>query len=127
NTADGFVPGVATWHLAPLSMLWEGRTKEQICEQMKDPARNGARHSGERRHRAHEGGSSRPLGLDARRRPHAALARDVRGSFGSLRQRRHALPARWMKVVRGPEDPHAGARLDASTAARLPRRRLVAR
>jgi len=22
NTADGFVPGVATWHLAPLSMLW---------------------------------------------------------------------------------------------------------
>src|SRR5207302_7917946 len=46
NTADGFVPGVATWHLAPLSMLWEGRTKEQICEQMKDPARNGGRHSG---------------------------------------------------------------------------------
>ena len=28
-------------------MLWEGRTKEQICEQMKDPARNGGRHSGE--------------------------------------------------------------------------------
>ena len=28
NTADGFVPGVATWQLAPLSMLWEGRTKE---------------------------------------------------------------------------------------------------
>ena len=24
NTADGFVPGVATWGLAPLSMLWEG-------------------------------------------------------------------------------------------------------
>jgi hypothetical protein len=46
NTADGFVPGVATWHLAPLSMLWEGRTKEQICEQMKDPARNGARRTG---------------------------------------------------------------------------------
>ena len=29
NTADGFVPGVATWHLAPVSMLWEGRTREQ--------------------------------------------------------------------------------------------------
>jgi len=41
NTADGFVPGVATWHLAPLSMLWEGRTRRQICEQMKDPTRNG--------------------------------------------------------------------------------------
>src|SRR5258708_31822192 len=41
NTADGFVPGVATWRLAPPSMLWEGRTEAQICEQMKDPARNG--------------------------------------------------------------------------------------
>ena len=46
NTADGFVPGVRDWHLAPLSMLWEGRTKEQICEQMKDPARNGGRRTG---------------------------------------------------------------------------------
>jgi hypothetical protein len=46
NTADGFVPGVATWHLAPLSMLWEGRSKQQICEQMKDPARNGGRRTG---------------------------------------------------------------------------------
>jgi hypothetical protein len=43
NTANGFVPGVANWRLAPLSMLWEGRTKRQICEQMKDPARNGGR------------------------------------------------------------------------------------
>ncbi len=47
NTADGFVPGVSTWALAPLSMLWEGRTKGQICEQMKDPARNGGRRTGE--------------------------------------------------------------------------------
>jgi len=46
NTADGFVPGVADWHLAPLSMLWEGLTKAQICEQMKDPARNGGRTTG---------------------------------------------------------------------------------
>jgi hypothetical protein len=46
NTADGFVPGVATWHLAPLSMLWEGRSQQQICEQMKDPARNGGRRTG---------------------------------------------------------------------------------
>jgi len=43
NTADGFVPGVATWELAPLSMLWEGKTKGQICQQMKDPRRNGGR------------------------------------------------------------------------------------
>ena len=47
NTADDFVPGVATWRLAPLSMLWEGRTNRQICEQVKDPARNGGRHTGE--------------------------------------------------------------------------------
>ena len=47
NTADGFVPGVADWRLAPLSMLWEGRSAQQICEQMKDPARNGGRHTPE--------------------------------------------------------------------------------
>ncbi len=47
NTADGFVPGVANWHLAPVSMRWEGLTKAQICEQMKDPARNGGRRTGE--------------------------------------------------------------------------------
>jgi len=47
NTAGGFVPGVENWRLAPLSMLWEGRTKEQICVQIKDPARNGGRQTGE--------------------------------------------------------------------------------
>jgi hypothetical protein len=47
NTADGFVPGVATWRLAPVSMKWEGLTKQEICEQMKDPARNGGRSTGE--------------------------------------------------------------------------------
>jgi hypothetical protein len=47
NTADGFVPGVPDWHLAPPSMKWEGLTKAQICAQMKDPARNGGRRSGE--------------------------------------------------------------------------------
>jgi hypothetical protein len=46
NTADGFVPGVPNWHLAPLSMKWEGLTKGQICEQLKDPARNGGRRTG---------------------------------------------------------------------------------
>jgi hypothetical protein len=47
NTADGFVPGVADWRLAPLSMLWEGRSAQQICEQVKDPARNGGRRTAE--------------------------------------------------------------------------------
>lgn len=44
NTGDnGKVPGVPGWHLAPVSMKWEGLTKSQICEQIKDPARNGNR------------------------------------------------------------------------------------
>ena len=47
NTAAGIVPGAKGWALAPLSMLWEGRTPAQICEQIKDPARNGGRRSGE--------------------------------------------------------------------------------
>jgi len=47
NTPDGFVPGAAGWQLAPLSMNWEGLTKRQICIQMKDPARNGGRRTGE--------------------------------------------------------------------------------
>ncbi len=47
NTADGFVPGVATWALAPVSMKWEGLTKAEICEELKDPARNGGRRTGE--------------------------------------------------------------------------------
>ncbi|MFC3108971.1 hypothetical protein ACFOFO_13555 [Undibacterium arcticum] len=43
NSADGKVPGAPNWHLAPLSMKWEGLTQAQICEQIKDPARNGNR------------------------------------------------------------------------------------
>jgi hypothetical protein len=35
------VPGHPRWHLAPLSMAWQGKTLKQICEQIKDPARNG--------------------------------------------------------------------------------------
>jgi hypothetical protein len=35
------VPGDPQWHLAPLSMAWQGRSLGQICEQIKDPARNG--------------------------------------------------------------------------------------
>src|SRR3989442_14712186 len=46
NTADGSVPGAPNWHLAPSSMKWEGLTKQQICEEMKDPARNGGRRTG---------------------------------------------------------------------------------
>ena len=43
NFDPGRVPGHAHWHLAPLSMAWEGKTAGQICSQVKDPARNGNR------------------------------------------------------------------------------------
>lgn len=37
------VPGNEHWGLAPESMTWEGRSLGQICEQLKDPTRNGNR------------------------------------------------------------------------------------
>jgi hypothetical protein len=37
------VPGAEHWGLAPASMAWQGLTIGQICEQIKDPARNGNR------------------------------------------------------------------------------------
>jgi hypothetical protein len=37
------VPGAPNWHLAPRSMAWVGRTPRALCEQLKDPARNGGR------------------------------------------------------------------------------------
>jgi hypothetical protein len=45
--ADNFdpaqVPGHPQWHLAPASMAWEERSLGEICEQIKDPARNGGK------------------------------------------------------------------------------------
>jgi len=46
NTAQGKVPGAPNWHLAPLSMRWEGLDKTAVCQQMRDPARNGNRKTG---------------------------------------------------------------------------------
>jgi len=37
------VPGAPHWGLAPASMAWQGLTTGGICEQVKDPARNGNR------------------------------------------------------------------------------------
>jgi len=37
------VPGNPNWHLAPREMGWIGRSLGQICEQIKDPKRNGGR------------------------------------------------------------------------------------
>lgn len=43
NYDPGHMPGHDHWHLAPLSMAWQGKTAGQICQQVKDPARNGNR------------------------------------------------------------------------------------
>jgi hypothetical protein len=43
NYEPGRMPGHPEWHLAPLSMAWEGKTLGEICAQIKDPARNGGR------------------------------------------------------------------------------------
>ena len=43
NMADGRVPGAPNWHLAPLSMGWEGLSDAQLCEVLKDRRKNGDR------------------------------------------------------------------------------------
>jgi hypothetical protein len=43
NYDPGTVPGAPHWHLAPRKMAWEGFTVGEICEQIKDPERNGGR------------------------------------------------------------------------------------
>lgn len=43
NQAIARVPGAPNWRLADRSMAWQGKTPRQICEQLKDPAKNGHR------------------------------------------------------------------------------------
>jgi hypothetical protein len=43
NFDPGRVPGAPHWALAPRSMAWEGLSPREVCEQVKDPARNGRR------------------------------------------------------------------------------------
>ncbi len=52
----GSLPGHDVWHLAPASMAWEDRSLGEICEQLKDPARNGGRTLAElQEHNAEDG------------------------------------------------------------------------
>lgn len=49
------IPGNPAWHLAPIEMAWEGKTLRQICEQLKDPKRNGDKTMAEMvEHMAHD-------------------------------------------------------------------------
>jgi hypothetical protein len=43
NVEHARVPGAPNWHLAPIEMAWVGKTPRHICEQMKDPKRNGGK------------------------------------------------------------------------------------
>jgi hypothetical protein len=43
NFDPGQVPGHAHWHLAPVSMAWQGKSPAEICVQIKDSSRNGNR------------------------------------------------------------------------------------
>jgi hypothetical protein len=37
------VPGAPKWHLAPIEMAWVGKSVSYLCDQIKDPKRNGGR------------------------------------------------------------------------------------
>lgn len=37
------IPGHPLWHLAPIEMAWQGKSLGEICEQIKDPERNGGK------------------------------------------------------------------------------------
>ncbi|QRM44781.1 Isoquinoline 1-oxidoreductase subunit [Rhizobium sp. BG4] len=37
------IPGNPAWHLAPIEMAWVGKSLGEICQQLKDPKRNGGR------------------------------------------------------------------------------------
>src|SRR4029077_100166 len=43
NYAPSGVPGHPMWHVAPTSMAWQTKSLGQICEQIKDPRRNGGK------------------------------------------------------------------------------------
>jgi hypothetical protein len=43
NFEPAGVPGHPQWHMAPVEMAWQTKSLGQICEQIKDPDRNGKR------------------------------------------------------------------------------------
>lgn len=43
NYDSAQMPGHPEWHLAPAEMAWENKSLGEICEQIKDPERNGGK------------------------------------------------------------------------------------
>ena len=37
------IPGHPRWDMAPIEMAWQGKSASEICQQIKDPQRNGGR------------------------------------------------------------------------------------
>jgi len=50
NFDPGKIPGHPEWHLAPIEMAWAGKSLGEICEQIKDPERNGGKNLDELMH-----------------------------------------------------------------------------
>jgi hypothetical protein len=43
NFDPGHIPGHPQWHVAPIEMAWQGKSLAYICQQIKDPKRNGGK------------------------------------------------------------------------------------
>ena len=43
GAAPASIPGHPHWGLAPPTMSWQGKSLAEVCQQIKDPARNGGR------------------------------------------------------------------------------------
>jgi hypothetical protein len=43
NLEHARVPGAPNWHVGPREMAWVGKSPRRICEQLKDPKRNGGK------------------------------------------------------------------------------------
>jgi hypothetical protein len=43
RTSHRSIPGHPRWGLAPIEMAWQGKSLGEICNQLKDPKRNGGR------------------------------------------------------------------------------------
>ncbi|MEP5461973.1 MAG: Isoquinoline 1-oxidoreductase subunit [Marinobacter alexandrii] len=56
STGEGSIPGHEPWQLATIEMGWVGLTAAEVCEQLKDPDRNGNRtHTELHEHNAEDG------------------------------------------------------------------------
>ena len=88
------IPGNPAWHLAPIEMAWEGKSLGHICEQIKDPERNGGKTMDEIvEHMAHDSLVGWGWNPGAGREPVPGTPGRVRRTDRPLGGRRRGLPA----------------------------------